>query len=433
MGITVSGGLPIPIGTPWSRYSPTQQRIDISPFLSLEYFEIWRLQPSVRRVVSFLARNVGQLGIGVFKRESDTERAKASDHPLAKLLARPNPKMTPYRFKSTLIHDLGIYDVAYWRKIRVGSKLVALQHMPPRLVTPDNYNTPGLSPTAFKLAGPIGGADDTIIPAEDVFYVRGYGGIYDIGISPLESLRQILREEWSASEMRDQIMRNGARMSGYLSRPKDAPEWSKPARDRFKASWRAQYSGADASQAGGTPVLEDGMTFVQASQTAKDLQYIEGRKLTDEEVCRSYFIPPPMIGILDRATFSNITEQRSMLYTDTLGPILEQIEDEIDLQLLPEVEPVTPERFYCEFNIRDKLTGNFKDRAAVMQPAVGAPWLTRNEARAMDNRPPIEGGDELIMPLNLTQNGDPNPIPADDQAPADQADGEATDELDDNE
>ncbi|CPR79297.1 phage portal protein [Mycobacteroides abscessus] len=433
MGVTVSGGLPIPIGTPWSRYAPIQQRIEISPYLSLEYFEIWRLQPSVRRVVTFLARNIAQLSLGVYERESDTERAKLSDHPLAKLLGRPNPKMTPYRFKSTLIHDLAIYDNAYWRKIRVGGKLVGLQHLPPRLVTPNNYNTPGLSPTEFKLAGPIGGVDDTIIPAEDVFYLRGYGGIYDIGISPLESLRQTLREEWTASEMRDQIMRNGARMSGYLQRPREAPEWSTTARRKFKEAWRSQYSGPDASQAGGTPILEDGMEFKAASQTAKDLQYIEGRKLTDEEVCRSYFIPPPMVGILDKATFSNIQEQHVMLYQDTLGPLLEQVEDEIDLQLVPEIEPVEPERFYAEFNLREKLTGNFKDRAGIMQTAVGGPWLTINEARAMDNRPPVEGGDELIKPLNVTQNGDQNPIPADDQAPGDQADDEATDELDDDE
>jgi phage portal protein BeeE len=63
-------------------------------------------------------------------------------------------------------------------------------------------------------------------------------------------------------------------------------------------TWQQKYAGALASEAGGTPLLEDGMTFIPASQTAKDLQYIESRKLTDEEVTRSYHIPPPMIGIL---------------------------------------------------------------------------------------------------------------------------------------
>lgn len=92
MGITVSGGTPIPIGTPWSRYSPIQQRIDISPFLSLEYFEIWRLQPSVRRVVSFLARNIAQLGIGVFERQSEAERAKVFEHPWPNCCTGPTPR-----------------------------------------------------------------------------------------------------------------------------------------------------------------------------------------------------------------------------------------------------------------------------------------------------------------------------------------------------
>lgn len=431
MGVTISGGVPIPVGIPWSRYSPIGNRIDVSPMVSLEYFEIWRLNPSVRRVVTFLARNIGHLGLSVYERESETERAKVADHPLAKLLGRPNPQTTAYRFKSTLVHDLAIYDVAYWRKVKTGSRVTGLQHLPPRLVTPNDYQAT-LTPKSFKLMGPLGGDVETI-PASDVLYLRGYGGMYDVGMSPLESLRQILREEWTASEMREQTMRNGARLSGYLSRPTDAPTWSTEARDRFKKEWQTQYAGSDASQPGGTPILEDGMTFKEAAQTAKDLQYIEGRKLTDEEVCRSYFIPPPMIGILDRATFSNITEQHSMLYQDTLGPLLEQIEDEIDLQLVPDLEPVTPDRFYCEFNLREKLTGNFTQRAGIMQTAVGGPWLTINEARALDNRPPVEGGDELIKPLNVTQNGDQNPIPADDQTQGDLADDEATDELDDDE
>ncbi|SKR61790.1 phage portal protein, HK97 family [Mycobacteroides abscessus subsp. abscessus] len=213
--------------------------------------------------------------------------------------------------------------------------------------------------------------------------------------------------------MRDQIMRNGARHSGYISRPKvpDAPKWSDEARDKFKREWQSGYAGAMAANAGGTPLLEDGMTFVAASQTAKDLQYIESRKLTDEEVARSYFIPPPMIGILDHATFSNIEEQHQMLYQDTLGPWLTMIQDEIALQLLPDFES-KPEKFYVEFNLI-KLSGNVEKRDASITQSVGGPWRTINEGRSLANLPPVEGGDELIRPLNVTQNGDQDPIPAD--------------------
>jgi len=161
---------------------------------------------------------------------------------------------------------------------------------------------------------------------------------------------------------------------------------------------------------------KDRRRFKRLREESKSFDSLPIRnRLTDEEVARSYFIPPPMIGILDHATFSNITEQHKMLYQDTLGPWLSMIQDEVALQLIPDFEPVHPDRFYVEFNIREKLTGSFEERAGVMQQAIGGPWLTINEGRAMDNRPPIDGGDELIRPLNVTQNGDQDPIQAEEQ------------------
>jgi len=269
-----------------------------------------------------------------------------------------------------------------------------------------------LTPAGFKIDGNSG---VRVVPADQMVYFRGYGLDKDSGISPLEALRRTLREEFAATEMREQVMRNGARMSGYLERPKDAPEWSEVARERFRTAWQAQYAGSGPG-AGGTPILEDGMTFKPVSQTAKDLQYIEARKLTREEVAAAYFVPPPMLGILDHATFSNITEQHKMLYQDTLGPWLSMISEEIALQLLPDFEPDS-DRFYVEFNLREKLTGSFEERAEAISKAVGGPVMTVNEARALDNRPPVDGGDDLIRPLNVTANGDDEPIPA---APADE-------------
>ncbi|TXH18713.1 MAG: phage portal protein [Mycobacterium sp.] len=407
MGFVVSQGAVQGLSRP-NPGRPTG-RIELSPWVAMEYFELWRRQPSVRRTVSFLARNIAQLGLHLFERQGDTERQRLTDHPLAKLLGRPNSFTTRYRFLNALVHDFAIYDNAYWWKVKTSDGGRQLVHLPAPLITPKGDNW--LTPEFFEFRGQKA---TKLIPADEVLYFRGFGGVADVGVSPLESLRQVLREDWTASEMREQIMRNGARLSGYISRPKapDAPKWSDDARERFKRDWQAQYAGALAAQGGGTPLLEDGMTFVPAAQNAKELQYIEGRKLTDEEVARSYFIPPPMIGILDHATFSNITEQRKMLYGDTLGPWLTMIQDEVALQLIPDFESAS-DRFYVEFNLREKLSGDFVSRQDAITKAVGGPTLTINEARAMDNRPPIEGGDELIRPLNVTQNGDQEPIPAD--------------------
>ena len=391
----------------------TPGRILLSGNYSADYAEIWRTQESVRTVVSFLARNIAQLGVGLYERVGDTDRRKLQDHPLAALLRQPNPWTSRYRFIQSLVCDFAIYDNAYWLKTDDGGAR-GLIRIPPQIVKP--HGDDWLTPAEFKVDGTSG---TRIYPRNQIVFFRGYGLDKDAGISPLESLRRTLREEYAASEMREQIMRNGARISGYLQRPVDAPDWSDTARERFKKSWQSQYTGSGPG-AGGTPVLEDGMTFTPAAQTAKDLQYIEARKLTREEVAAAYFVPPPMLGILDNATFSNITEQHKMLYQDTLGPWLTMITEEIELQLLPDFEPV-PQRFYVEFNLREKLTGSFEERADAIQKAVGGPTMTVNEARALDNRPPIDGGDTLIVPLNVTQNGNQDPIPAAQPATPDEA------------
>jgi HK97 family phage portal protein len=383
----------------------TPSRIQLSSTYYADYAEIYRTQESVRTVVSFLARNVAQLGLHMFERVGDADRRRLSDHPLAMMLEQPNPWTTRYRFIQALVCDFAIYDRAYWLKTRITSESNGLVRIPPQFVTPEGDNW--LTPNGFKVDGTSG---TKVYKADEVVYFRGYGLDKDIGISPLEALRRTLREEYAAGEMREQVMRNGARMSGYLERPKDAPDWSDSARDRFKRNWQAQYSGAGPG-AGGTPILEDGMQFKPVSQTARDLQYIESRRLTREEVAAAYFVPPPMIGILDHATFSNITVQQRMLYTETLGPWLTMIQEEIELQILKDLEP-EPARFYIEFNLREKLSGAFEERADAISKAVGGPTMTINEARALDNRPPLDGGDDLIRPLNVTQNGNPDPIPA---------------------
>lgn len=413
MSFVVSDGALLGLSRP---ATPTAASLDISsPTVfttdrNLAYLELWRKQPAVRTTVSFLARNIAQLGIHAFRRKDDTDRERLDrDHPLARVMLQPSLTATRYRLMDALVHDLAIFDRAYWLKVGSAAQ-PSVVRIPPTLVTPKGDNW--ITPEVFEVKGAKGKQE---FPRDRIVYFRGYGGADDFGTSPLEALRQILAEENAGSKARTEVLRNGARVSGYLERPADLQRpWSPEARDRFKRSWQAQYAG-DGPQAGGTPILEDGMKFVAAAQSAKDLQYLEVRKLTREEVASVYHVPPPMVGILDKATFSNITEQHKMLYQDTLGPWLTMFSEEISLQLIPDIAPAEADELYIEFNLREKLSGSFEERAAQMQTSVGGPWMTINEARALDNRPPIEGGDELIKPLNVTQNGDDQPIPADGQ------------------
>ncbi|MDG4799041.1 phage portal protein [Micromonospora sp. WMMD980] len=362
---------------------------------AMTYAAIYRSQPAVRTVVGFLARNLAQLGLHAYRRLDDNDRERLTDHPIAALLRAPNPTTTTYRLVRALVSDLAIFDDAYWVMLRAEDTTpVGVRRLPPWRV--EARGADWTDAESYRLHGTHGYLD---LDAANVVHFRGYNPDDSrVGSSPIEALRQVLAEEHAAARWREQMWSNGARISGYLKRPVDAPEWSDRARERFRAGWQSQYTG-DGPQAGGTPVLEDGMEFVAAGVNPKEAQYVESRKLTREETAAAYHIAPPLVGILDHATFSNIREQHKQLYQDTLGPWCAEIEQEIGLQLLPFLPDSG--RVYVEFNIAEKLQGSFDEQAQQLQMAVGGPYMTRNEARGLSNLSRVDGGDELIVPLNV--------------------------------
>jgi len=365
------------------------------------YAQLYEQQPNVRTCVDFLSRNVAQLGLHVFRRVDDTDRVRLTDHPLAALLGKPNPWTTRYRLIESLMGDLGIYFNAYWLKFRTDGAVSALLRVPPDMVTVSG----GLTPRGYEIN--LNG-QTLKPPAEDVIHFRGYNpSNATVGLSPLETLRRVLAEEHAMGDYRENFWRNSARMSGLIERPAAAPGWSPDARERFKAEWESLYAGTNNS--GKTAVLEEDMKWKQVSFNAQESEYLSGRKLTREECARAYHIPLPMVGILDHATFSNISEQHQNLYQDCLSPWLKMIEEEIGLQLLPDFADAGD--IYVEFNLAEKLAGDFSEQTKSLQSAVGRPWMTANEARARLNLPRMDddGADALVTPLNVLVGGQASP------------------------
>lgn len=369
------------------------------------YAELYRRQPNVRLVNGFLARNIAQLGLHAFEAVSDSERRRLErTHPLARLLRRPNPYVTRYAFINALIHDLGIYDVYVALKVRnrqTGE--LRLFRLPPYMVEPAGDSW--LFADGYVLKGAKSKVE---VERDQVVVLHGYNPVDPrTGLSPLESLRRVLAEEAAAGEWREQYWRGAARISGVIERPDTAPEWSDTARTRFRADWQATYAGSGAL-AGATPILEEGMTWKAAAFSPKDSEYLGARRLSREETAAAYFVSPLFVGLLENANFSNVKEQHKHLYQDTLGPRLVELEEAFEMQLLPEFE-VDEDTTYLEFNIAEKLKGSFEEEAQAMQTAVGAPWMTRNEARARKNLAPVEGGDQLVTPLNVLVGGQASP------------------------
>lgn len=170
------------------------------------------------------------------------------------------------------------------------------------------------------------------------------------------------------------------------------------------------YSGDGGSNAGGTPLFEDGMELRTNRFSAKDEQFVEASKLSLSTVAQVYFVNPTMVGLLDNANYANVKEFRRALYGDNLGPEIERIQQRVNAKLVPRLADAS--KTYVEFNLQTKLAGSFEEQSDLLQKAVGGPYMTVNEARARLNMPSIEGGDDLIVPLNVTQNGDQDPTPA---------------------
>ena len=342
------------------------------------YAQLYRSQPNVRTVVDFLAMSVGQTSLQQFRRVSDVDRVRLADHELAIWLREPIAPPTRYRLFESLMQDFGIYFSAYWLKVRADER-IGLLRLPPEQVRAEG----GLLPEVFIWRNPNG--DETEFAPSDVVHFGGYDPSDNVrSVSPLETLRRILAEEAAAGEYRAQYWANAGRFEGVIERAATQKEWTDEQGRTWRRQWQEQRAG-NGHAAGTVSVLSPGMVFKQTSFSAKDAEYLSARKLTREECAAAYHVPLPMVGILEHATFSNIVEQHKQLYQDCLGPWHTRIAQEIDRQLL--VECADRDRVYSEFNIAEKLKGNFEEQGAVLQALVGKPVMTPNEARARLNLP----------------------------------------------
>lgn len=396
--LTASGPLSaptIPRGVTW--YGGTAQ----------DYAAIYRTQPNVRLVIRFLGRNIAQLGLKAFVRVSDTERRSLpKDHELGAWLKNPTPiapvKMTRHKWIRALVEDLATYDMSLHLKMRnPETGLLSAVRVPPTHFLPIGDSI--LWPEKFRVFGAGGPLAYRDYDPADVIYLSGQNPTDSrVGCSPIEAIRAVLAEDVAASEARAQFWRNAGRQSGVIERPLEAPKWTDGTRERFLSDFRAANTGRG-ENAGGTVVLEEGMTYVATSFSAKDSEYLGARRLSREEVAAQWFIPPVFVGILENANFANVREQHRSLYSDTLGPWLDWITEDLEAQLVPEFSDV--DDVYLDFNIAAKLEGSFEEQAAALSTTVGAPTMTRNEGRARQNLPPVEGGDELVTPLNVLVGG----------------------------
>ena len=373
------------------------------------YAAIYRGQLWVYVTANKLGLGTARLPFKVYAR-TDDGRDEARDTPFAKLMRRPNPKHDPFFFWLWTASTREVYGEALWLKVRDGAGAVRelWPLHPVNVFTRDEDGE-----LVYYFYGNSSTEPQFSIPARDVVHFKAYNpDTTQRGMSAIEPLRQTLLNEDAARRATASFWQQGARPAVVLMHPNVLTDKAKA---RLKASWNAVAAGAD--NTGNTAILEEGMTADRLSLTAEEAQYIDTRKLNREEVCAAYDVPPPVVHILDRATFSNITEQMRSMYRDTMAPRLGLYESTIDQQLRPEF--VKDDSLYGEFLLDEVLRGDFETRATAKQAAIGSAQLTPNEGRRMDNLPPVEGGDRLyinstFIPIDeVSSHTTPN-VPAED-------------------
>ena len=394
-----------------SLFGRNEYHIEITPeqlpiIEGLTARQLYATQSNLHTVVSFLAASVAQLPLKVYIRDGENARKRDRTSVAARLLWKPNPDQTCYEFiEGMLIEYLLMGSVFVWMLPDADAESGYQMRIVPREWIVDTVSHTNYAPDVIRISSKSGQIVE--VPREMFVQFRMYNpgnpGGYQ---SPISALKQTLTEQVNADRFRTDIWRSSGRFNAYLTRPANVQPWDENQRKAFLTAFREGW-GKDGENRGKMPLLEDGMEIKTYQFNAKEAQYAETKQLSREDVAAAYHVNPSLIWHTTTQTYASAKDNARALYADCLGPTLQMLQQRINSFLLPMIG--ADPRTYVEFDMTEKLKGSFEERASILQSAVGGPWMTRNEARADNNLPPVEGGDELIVPLNVVEGGQASP------------------------
>lgn len=347
-----------------------------------------------------LAEGVAQVPWRVYHDDGVKPRRVASEHSLYPVIYRqPNRWQTSFQFRETIMFHLAIYTNAYVFTGRVGSNREVRELVPlePQFMTVERKATGRLS---YKYAPAQGQSVE--FDEADIWHIRGPSWNGYTGMPAFQLLREAIGLAIAAERAQTDLHKSGAKVSGAYSI--DGP--LSPERYNQLAAWLDKYAmGGD--RAGKPLILDNGAKWLTQQMSNKDAQHIETRDHQIQEICGAMRVQPLMIGFSDKASTYASAEQMFIAHVvHTLSPWYERIEQSADVFLLSEEDRNAG--YYVKFTPNALMRGAAKDRAEFYVKMVGSVnatpgIMTRNEIRALEELPAIDGGDELF---------DPTPAPA---------------------
>ena len=341
---------------------------------------------AVYACVRILAETIASLPLNVY-RSTDNGKEKAIDHQLYYLLHdEPNPEMTSFVFRETLMSHLLLWGNAYAQIIRDGrGKVLALYPLLPDRMTVDRTTDGRLYYEYRKDTGYV------ILRPEDILHIPGLGFDGLVGYSPIAMAKNAIGMAIATEEYGSKFFANGASPGGVLEHPGVVKD---PA--RIRESWNAVYQGS--GNAHRIAVLEEGMKFQSIGIPPEQAQFLETRKFQTEEICRIFRVPPHLVANLDKATFSNIEHQSISFVVHTIRPWLVRLEQGMNKALL---SPSEKGQYFVGFVVDGLLRGDYSSRMQGYAVGIQNGFLSPNDVRALENMNTIEHGDIYAMNGNM--------------------------------
>lgn len=356
---------------------------------------------AVYACVRILAESIASLPLHFYQYNDAGGKEKAVNHPLYWLLHdEPNPEMSSFSFRETLMTHLLLWGNAYAQIIRNGrGEVIALYPLMPDRMTVDRDARGRIYYEYTRSdsdANTLGKKSTVILSPEDVFHIPGLGFDGLVGYSPIAMAKQAIGMGLACDEYGAAFYQNGAQPGGVLEHPNVVKDPK-----RVRESWNAIYQGS--CNAHRIAVLEEGMTYKPITISPEQAQFLETRKFQIDEIARIFRVPPHMIGDLEKSSFSNIEQQSLEFVKYTLAPWISRWEQAIQRSLLLMSERT---RYFARFNVEGLLRGDYQSRMNGYAVARQNGWMSANDIReleSLDMIPDEQGGNLYLINGNMTK------------------------------
>lgn len=344
--------------------------------------------------VRIISESIATLPCHVYETTSIGKQV-ATKHPIEPLVyALPNGEQTAVDLYEHVLSNVLLRGTAFV-ELRRSSVLGKLTEMRPLYTKHMRIERDSQGNLVFDYQEP---GNAKVYPQESIWRIKGLGDDAVTGLSPIALGRESIGVALAAEEQAAKLYANGMQtprvfeMDGTLS-----DESFK----RLKESISSDYAGS--SNAFKTLILESGLKLKNTGFTPEDSQFLESRKFQISEIARWFRVPLHMLAELDRATFSNIEHQSIEFVRNTIRPWVKRLEMSMYRDLLM---PQERGRYFVKFSIDGLLRGDTQSRYDAYGKAIQDGWLSRNEVRLMEDKNPVDGLDEYLIPLNMAKSSE---------------------------